>query len=55
MKALDHAREAAIADARRRAEVYAQASGIQLGRVEWVSEVSDLPNPLPCAHRKRRP
>jgi uncharacterized protein YggE len=28
--ALDHAREAAIADARRKAEVYAQASGIQL-------------------------
>ena len=46
-KALDHAREAAIADARRRAEVYAQASGIQLGRVEWVSEVSGFAPPAP--------
>ncbi len=33
-KALDQAREAAIADAQRKAEVYAHASGIQLGRVE---------------------
>jgi hypothetical protein len=31
--ALDHAREVAIADARRKAEVYAQASGIRLGRL----------------------
>ena len=46
-KALDHAREAAIADARRKAEVYAQASGIQLGRVEWVSEVSGFAPPAP--------
>ena len=36
--ALDQAREAAIADARRKAEVYAKASGVQLGRVEWISE-----------------
>src|SRR5262249_10120416 len=34
-KALDQAREAAIADARRKAEVYAKASGVGLGRVEW--------------------
>jgi len=38
--ALDQAREAAIADARRKAEVYARASGIQLGRVEWITEDS---------------
>jgi uncharacterized protein len=37
-KALDQAREAAIADARRKAEVYAKASGVQLGRVEWITE-----------------
>src|SRR5260221_13640246 len=36
-KALDQAREAAIADARRKAEVYARASGIKLGRVEWIA------------------
>jgi uncharacterized protein len=39
-KVLDQAREAAIADARRKAEVYAKASGVQLGRVEWISEDS---------------
>jgi uncharacterized protein YggE len=37
-KALDQAREAAIADARRKAEVYAKASGVRLGRVEWINE-----------------
>jgi uncharacterized protein YggE len=37
-KALDQTREAAIADARRKAEVYAKASGVQLGRVEWITE-----------------
>jgi uncharacterized protein YggE len=37
-KALDQAREAAIADARRKAEVYAKASGVRLGRVEWITE-----------------
>ena len=37
-KALDQAREAAIADARRKAEIYARASGVQLGKVTWVSE-----------------
>jgi uncharacterized protein YggE len=44
--ALDQAREAAIADARRKAEVYAHASGIQLGRVEWISEDSGLAPPV---------
>jgi uncharacterized protein len=37
-KALDQAREAAIADARRKAEVYARASAVRLGRVEWITE-----------------
>jgi uncharacterized protein YggE len=46
-KALDQAREAAIADARRRAEVYAHASGIQLGQVEWITEDSGLGPSVP--------
>jgi uncharacterized protein len=37
-RALDQAREAAIADARRKAEVYARASAVRLGRVEWITE-----------------
>jgi uncharacterized protein YggE len=46
-KALDQAREAAIADARRKAEVYARASGIKLGRVEWITEDSGFAPPVP--------
>lgn len=45
-KALDQAREAAIADARRKAEVYARAAGIRLGQVEWITEASGF-NPVP--------
>jgi uncharacterized protein len=37
-KALDQAREAAFADARHKAELYARASGLNLGRVAWISE-----------------
>jgi len=37
---LDQAREAAVADARRKAELYARASGVTLGRVLWISENS---------------
>jgi uncharacterized protein YggE len=44
--ALDKAREAAIADARRKAELYARASGITLGRVLWVKEESGSVSPL---------
>jgi uncharacterized protein len=39
-KLLDQAREAAVADARRKAELYAKASGVTLGRVLWISENS---------------
>jgi len=39
-KLLDQAREAAIADARRKAELYARASGVALGRVMWITEDS---------------
>ena len=45
-KALDQAREAAIADARRKAEVYVRASGLQLGKVIWITEESGFA-PLP--------
>jgi uncharacterized protein len=37
-KTLDRAREAAMADARRKAEVYARAGGLNLGGVAWVTE-----------------
>jgi uncharacterized protein YggE len=37
-KALDRAREAAVSDARRKAELYARASGISLGRITWITE-----------------
>lgn len=36
--ALDQAREAAVADARHKAELYARASGLNLGRVAWITE-----------------
>jgi len=36
-KALDQAREAAVADARRKAELYAHASGLALGSVNWIT------------------
>jgi uncharacterized protein len=41
-KALDQAREAAIANARHKAELYAHASGLTLGRVAWITESSDF-------------
>jgi len=46
---LDQARRAAMADARRKAELYAQSSGLKLGGVAWVTEVpaSAAPAPLP--------
>jgi len=46
-KALDQAREAAIADARRKAEVYARAAGVMLGRVVSIEEGSGLSVPAP--------
>ena len=41
-KLLDQAREAAVADAKRKAEIYAKASGITLGRVAWLTEDAGL-------------
>jgi uncharacterized protein YggE len=46
-RALDRAREAAVADARRKAEVYALASGVRLGPVEWIMEHSGSGPPVP--------
>ena len=45
-KALDQGRAAAIADARRKAEIYAHASQLRLGDVAWITEDSDLVPPV---------
>jgi len=50
-KALDQARETATADARRKAEVYAKAEGVQLGRAEWISEDTGKGPPVPMMAR----
>jgi uncharacterized protein YggE len=50
-KALDQARKAAITDARRKAEVYAEASGLRLGRVIWITEDSGFAPPSPMQAR----
>jgi uncharacterized protein YggE len=39
-KALDEARKAAVADARRKAELYAAAAGVSVGKVLSISEVT---------------
>lgn len=46
-KALDQAREAAIADARRKAQLYAQAAGLSLGGVVWITEDLTYAPPSP--------
>jgi uncharacterized protein YggE len=46
-KILDQAREAAVADAKRKAEIYAKASGLKLGRVIWITESPDYAPPMP--------
>jgi uncharacterized protein len=43
---LDQARQAAIADARRKAELYAKAAGLTLGVVAFVSEDSGVAPPV---------
>ena len=50
-KALDQAREAAVADARRKAELYAHAAGLTLGSVTWITEDSGYAPPMPMAMR----
>lgn len=44
--ALDEARQKAVADARRKAEVYATAAGIQLGDVMSINESMNMPAPI---------
>jgi uncharacterized protein len=46
-KALDRAREAAMADARRKAELYARAAGLSLGGVAWITEDASYSPPMP--------
>jgi uncharacterized protein len=46
-KLLDQARDDAIADARRKAELYAKAAGVKLGRVISITEEGSTPTPRP--------
>jgi uncharacterized protein YggE len=46
-KTLDRAREAAMADARRKAELYAHAAGLALGGVAWITEDASYSPPMP--------
>lgn len=51
-KTLDAARTAALADARRKAELYAHAAGLTLGAVSWViEEQNNAPQPRVFAAR----
>jgi uncharacterized protein YggE len=45
-KTLDRAREAAMADARRKAELYAHAAGLSLGSVVWITEDASYTPPI---------
>jgi uncharacterized protein len=53
-KALDQAREAAVADARHKAELYARASGVSLGRVLSITEDVGYGSPMPLARASAR-
>jgi uncharacterized protein YggE len=46
-KLLDDAREQAVADARRKAEIYAKAAGVTLGAPLSISEQGGGPSPMP--------
>jgi len=46
-KLLDQARDDAIADARRKAEIFAKAAGARLGRVISITEEGSTPTPRP--------
>ena len=56
-KALDQARESAMSNAQHKAELYARASGVTLGRVAWITESSDLQPivPMGVARSKMAP
>jgi uncharacterized protein len=53
-KALDQAREAAVGDARRKAELYAHAAGVSLGAVAWITEDSGFAPPMPMRAMRER-
>jgi uncharacterized protein YggE len=44
---LDAARRAAVADARRKAEIYAEAANLRLGPVAWLTEEGSAVPPMP--------
>jgi uncharacterized protein YggE len=46
---LDEARQAAMTDARRKAQIYAEAAGIHLGNVVWITEDPAYTPPYPMA------
>ena len=50
-KALDRARDEAVADARRKAEIYAKAAGVTLGRVLTLSEEHTSAEPMMMSAR----
>jgi len=50
--ALDEARKLAVADARRKAEVYAAASGVTLGAIQSLSEGAGYEPPVPLVRAK---
>src|SRR5262249_5969330 len=52
-KALDEAREAAIANARHKADLYARAAGLSLGRVVWITESADFEPIAPVQSRMK--
>jgi uncharacterized protein YggE len=52
-KLLDQARDDAIADARRKAELYAKAAGVKLGRVLAIVEEGSNPPPRPVMQAMR--
>lgn len=49
---LDDARKKAVADARSRAELFAAAAGVQLGRVVQISESTTVTPPIPMFRRE---
>jgi uncharacterized protein len=52
-KPLDQAREAAVANAKHKAELYARASGLNLGRVVWITETADFEPLAPMQSRMK--
>jgi uncharacterized protein YggE len=52
-KLLDQARDDAIADGRRKAELYAKAAGVRVGQVIAISEEGSSPPPRPMVQAMR--